>query len=90
MIRIKNINTSILGSTCVKEALDHISKTITENESRELLKNLGIDDDGDPKKDLATKLQDEKWSDIKRELEVIGRHDIVKYIKENTFITKGN
>uniref|UniRef100_A0A7M5UWJ4 Uncharacterized protein n=1 Tax=Clytia hemisphaerica TaxID=252671 RepID=A0A7M5UWJ4_9CNID len=31
---------------------------------------------------------DEKWLDIKRELEVIGRRDVVKHIKENTLITK--
>ncbi|XP_066926046.1 uncharacterized protein [Clytia hemisphaerica] len=86
--RIKTIQQKPAGSTCVKEALDHISKNITENESRELLKNLGIDDDGDPLKDLVTKLEDEKWLDIKRELEVIGRRDVVKQIQENTLITK--
>ena len=80
-----------LGLTSVKEALNHISKSITENESRELLKNLGIDnDDGDLLKDLASKLEDERWADIKRELEVTGRRNVVNYIEENTLITKGN
>ncbi|XP_066911190.1 uncharacterized protein [Clytia hemisphaerica] len=86
--QIKTIQQKPAGSTCVKEALDHISNNITENESRKLLKNLGIVDDGDPLKDRVTKLEDEKWLDIKRELEVIGRRDVVKHIKEKTLITK--
>ena len=83
----------------MEEVLDHISKELTEEESKKLLRNLGIDDDGtkklkdiswfDPQKEFSEKLEDLPWLNLKKELELLGRKDIVKYIKNNTLITKG-
>ena len=72
----------------MEEFLDHISKELTEKESKKLLRNLGIDDD-DPPKGFSEKLEDIPWLNLKKELELLGRNDIVKYIKDNTLITKG-
>ena len=71
------------------EVLDHISKELTEKQSKKLLKNLGGDDD-DTQKAFLERLENIPWLNLKKELESMGRNDIVKYIKEKTLITKGN
>ena len=72
----------------MEEVLEHISKELTEKESKKLLRNLGIDDD--PQREFSGKLEDIPWLNLKKELELLGRKDIVKYIKDNTLISKGN
>ena len=72
----------------MEEVLDHISKELTEKESKTILINLGINDD-DPQREFADKLKDIPWFDLKEELELEGRNDIVKYVKKNTLITRG-
>ena len=73
----------------MEEVLQHISKELTEKESKKLLRNLRIDDN-DPQKAFSGKLEDIPWLNLKKELELLGRKDIVKYIKDNTLISKGN
>ena len=71
----------------MEEVLDHISKELMEKESKKLLRNLGFNDD-DPQIAILGKLEDIPWLNVKKELELLGRSDIVKYIKEKTLITK--
>ena len=73
----------------MEEVLNHISTELTEVDLKKLLKNLGLADDIQ-KKDILDKLEDVPWFDLKRELEIIDKGDIVTYIQRNTLITKGN
>eukprot|EP00111_Clytia_hemisphaerica_P021123 TCONS_00062222-protein len=75
------------GSCCLKKVLDHISKELGIEERKTLLKKLGIEADN-PRKEFSEQLEDITWSEIKKELEVLERNDIVKYIKKNTLLTK--
>ena len=72
----------------MEEVLDHVSKELTIKESQKLLRNLGFND-VDPQNAFSEKLEDIPWLSLKKELELLGRSDIVKYIKEKTLITKG-
>ena len=77
-----------LGSCCLEEVLNHISKELTEKESKKLLRNLGIDDD-DPQKEFSEKLEDVPWLNLKKQLEKMGKDEIIDHIKKNTLITQG-
>ena len=68
--------------------MEYISKELTEKESEKLLKNLGINDH-DPQREFSEKLEDVPWFDLKKELEMMGRDDIIDHIKKKTLITKG-
>ena len=72
----------------MKEVLDYISNKLTEKESKTILRKLGIKDD-DPQREFSEKLEEIPWLDLKKELQFLGRNDIVKYIKKNTLITRG-
>ena len=70
------------------EVLHFISKRLNEKDASKLLKNLRIEDD--PAMTLAEKLEDVPWFDLKRELEMVRRGDLlVEQIQQNTLITKG-
>ena len=70
------------------EVLHFISKRLNEKDASKLLKNLRIEDD--PALTLAEKLEDVPWFDLKRELEMVRRGDLlVEQIQQNTLITKG-
>ena len=79
----------IIGSCCLEEVLEYISKELTKKESEKLLRNLRIDDD-DPRKGFSEKLEDIPWLSLKKELEILGKDNIVDHIKKKTLITKGN
>ena len=72
----------------MKEVLDHISKELTEKESKILLRNLGICHD-DSQTEFSDKLENIPWLNLKKELEVMGKDEIIDYIKKETLITKG-
>ena len=68
--------------------LEYVSEELTEKESEKLLKNFRIDDD-DPQKDLLERLEGIPWLNLRKELEMMGRNDIIDHIKKKTLITKG-
>uniref|UniRef100_A0A7M5XI15 NACHT domain-containing protein n=2 Tax=Clytia hemisphaerica TaxID=252671 RepID=A0A7M5XI15_9CNID len=76
------------ASCCLEEVLDYISKKLTHEESKKLLKSLGIDDNGS-QEEMSKKLENIAWFDLKKELEMIGKDDIIDHIKKKTLITKG-
>ncbi|XP_066929390.1 uncharacterized protein [Clytia hemisphaerica] len=76
------------GSCCLEEVLDYISKKLTHEESKKLLKSLGIDDNGS-QEEMSKRLENIAWFDLKKELEMIGKDDIIDHIKKKTLITKG-
>ena len=75
------------GSQCIDEVLHVISEKLNDKESERLLRNLGIEDD--PESTLAEKLETVPWVHLKRELEMLGKRDLVEQIQQNTLITKG-
>ena len=71
------------------EVLEYIFKELTEKESEKLLRNLRVDDD-DPQKGFSEKLEEIPWLTLKKELEILGKDEIIDHIKKKTLITKGN
>ena len=70
------------------EVLDYISKKLTEKESKKLLRNLGINED-DSQKEFSEKLEDIPWLNLKKELEIMEKDEIIDHIKKKTLITRG-
>ncbi|XP_066915032.1 uncharacterized protein [Clytia hemisphaerica] len=76
------------GSCCLDEVLEYISQELTEKESKKLLRQLRITDDNSQRR-FSESLEDISWLDLKRELHVMEKYELVDHIIKKTLITKG-
>ncbi|XP_066926282.1 E3 ubiquitin-protein ligase DZIP3-like [Clytia hemisphaerica] len=73
------------GSHCLEEVLQKIEQLLTDQEHRRLLKNLGIEyEEGMTIQEL---LESVPWKDLKKELEMMRRYNVVEHIQKTTLIT---
>ena len=75
-------------SYCLKEVLDIIERKLDKNQQQKLLQRLRINFDG---RNLvfSQKLENSPWIEIKEQLGLMGRNDIVERIRQDTLITEG-
>ena len=80
---------SFIGiSYCLREVFDIIERNLDKDHQQKLLQRLKINLDGGNLV-FSQKLENIPWNDIKLQLELTGRKDIVELITKNTLITEG-
>ena len=73
---------------CLKEVIDIIEKNLDKFQQQKLLQRLGVNLE-EENLVFSKKLENTPWKDIKLQLELLGRCDVVSMITKNTLITKG-
>ena len=77
------------SNNCLQEVIEIIERNLDKVQQLKLLRGLNIN--WQDKDDLmfSYKLENIPWNRIKRQLELLGRSDVVNLIRNNTLITKG-
>ena len=75
-------------NNCLPKVFDIIESNLDELQQQKLIQGLEINFRGESIM-LPQKLENIPWNKIKRQLELLGRNDVVNIIQKNTLITKG-
>ena len=79
-------NSFVGTSYCLTEVFDIIERNLNKDQQQKLLRRLGIPLDGGNLV-FPQKLENIPWNEIKLQLELMRRNDVVELITKNTLIT---